>query len=82
MVEEFRKLELSATCWFRILIIGCRGILDHEPGCEVGNLMGECGFFNTGENLPEILVGVGCFVDGILSSVEKDVVVVEFLING
>lgn len=44
--------------------------------------MGEFGFFDAGENLSEILVGVGGFVDGILSSVEEDVVVIEFPVDG
>jgi hypothetical protein len=43
--------------------------------------MGEFGFFDAGENLSEILVGIGGFVDGIFPAVEKNVVVVEFLVD-
>lgn len=63
------------------LIIRCGGILDDESRREVGDLMGEFGFFNTGKDFVEILVGIGCFVDGILSSIEEDVVIIEFLVN-
>lgn len=43
--------------------------------------MRKLGFFDAGEDLIEVLVGIGRFVDGILSSVEEDVVVVKFLID-
>lgn len=43
--------------------------------------MGEFGFFDAGENFFEILVGIGGFVDGIFSSVEEDVVLVEFFVD-
>ena len=64
------------------LIIRSGGVLDHEPCREVGDLVSELGFFHTGEDLPEVFVGVGSFVDGIFSAIEEDVVLVEFLING
>lgn len=44
--------------------------------------MSELGFFDAGEDLLEVFVGVGGFVDGILSAVEEDVVLIEFLIDG
>ena len=44
--------------------------------------MGELGLFDAGEDLLEILVGIGRFIDGIFSAVEKDVVLIEFLVDG
>ena len=47
----------------------------------MGDLVGQAGLFDAVEDLLEILVGIGCFVDGIFSAVEEDVVLIEFLVD-